>query len=151
VLEAAGPAAELLVSSNKLLHDLILGITQHFRPGCLHMLRHQYRLQLLQALAAPLQQLLLEPDDTVGAYLLKDERQQQQQQQQPYALRVAASGFAVGNPDDPDIFSTGKSACTYSFAVSLHCDLVRLQRVCEALVWANGLRCSRLKNPTAHR
>jgi hypothetical protein len=149
VLDDAGPAAKLLVSSNRLLHDIILahcaGCKQQptlpqgptwpqaptwpqgptlpqgptwpqqptlpqaptwpQQPTLPHALRvrpallEQCGLQLLQALAAPVQQLLLEPDDATGAHLQTDERQQQL-----YALRVIASGCAVVNCGDPDIF-----------------------------------------------
>jgi predicted secreted hydrolase len=76
------------------------------------------------------QQLLLEPDDAIGAHLLTADGERHQQQL--YALRVALSGCAVVGWSDPDIFATGE-LCLYikDQVVELLCNLVRLQHVCD--------------------
>jgi hypothetical protein len=115
---------------------------QHDMPHLPPMFLQQCGLQLLQALAAPVQQLLLEPDDAIGAHLLTAVHGGQQQQL--YALRVALSGCAVVS-DDPDIFTTGEFClcmvlCRDQLIWQLaNCDLLHLQHVCDwkALVWAH--------------
>jgi hypothetical protein len=106
VLDAVGYAGDLLVSSNRLHHDIILACMQHGLSRMPSGLLRQCGLQMLQALAAPVQQLLLQPGDAIGEYLRTAVHGGQQQQL--YALRVALSGCAVVQRDDPDVFTCGE-------------------------------------------
>jgi hypothetical protein len=98
-------ATNLLLISNEVLHDHMLSLGQLSSPHLPPILLQQCGLQLLQALAAPVQQLLLEPDDDIGATLQTDEWQREQL----YAFRAALSGCAMVQFDDPDISSTGEA------------------------------------------
>jgi hypothetical protein len=104
----SGHAGELLVNSNSLLQDLILGFMQRGSPCLPPILLEQCGLQLLQALAAPVQQLLLQPDDIVAEHLLQLTESGGGQQQQLYVLRVAVSGCGVAHCDDPDFICNGE-------------------------------------------
>jgi hypothetical protein len=98
-------AAQLLVSRNTLLHAMIQAVMQLGYPGMAHATLQQWGLQLLQALAAPVQQLLLCLGDASGTCLLSGA---DVLQQQLYALRAALSGFAVVQHDDPDVVMSGE-------------------------------------------
>jgi hypothetical protein len=101
-------SAHLLMSSNMLLHAQIAGTMQLGYAGFAPEPLQQFGLHLLQALAAPVQQLLLCPGDACGTHLLS---QADVLQQQLYALRAALCGLAVVQHDDPDILVTGEPCC----------------------------------------
>jgi hypothetical protein len=102
-----GHTGDLLVNSNSLLQDLILGFMQRGSPCLPPILLRQCGLQLLWALAAPVQQLLLQPDD-VAEHLLQLTESGGGQQQQLYVLRLAVSGCGVAHCDDPEFICNGE-------------------------------------------